>query len=364
MATASLEATIQKLVDQLKATELKCAKLEGETSRTTSVVYQTKPDKTLKKFKPDDDIDDWIECTESYISRFKTDAEKVDMILHFLDSKPYAEVRFRIDRSRTSSKQIFEILKEVYGLKETWSQLQQQFYSRQQEVGESLEDFSYALMEIMRKMEKMNPSVFQNADELLRERFAEGVHKISLRREMRRLNKERSKLKFCQLRDEAIAWNKDEESKAEEEPLRQESVSSTAEIDQLKQAIQEQQQEIHKLGETVYKQPQQQSTWSRGRSRGWRRGSSRYRFRDWNRGQVRGRGQFNHNGEYQGEYVSYPKISQNKAAATGNQQQDNRTNLEEPMLCYYCKQPNHVERFCIKKRRDQRAHSTNYYHSK
>ena len=67
-----LEKTIDELTEKLKSTELKLSKQEDEAkSSNATVMYQTKPDKALRKFKEGDDVDDWIETTLSYISRLK-----------------------------------------------------------------------------------------------------------------------------------------------------------------------------------------------------------------------------------------------------------------------------------------------------
>ena len=82
--------------------------------------------------------------------------------------------------------------------------MQQNFYSRQQKVSESVDEYAHALIELILKMEKLNPSLLKKADVLLKERFAEGIFDVSLRREMKRLNKERPDIEFYQIRGEAL----------------------------------------------------------------------------------------------------------------------------------------------------------------
>ena len=95
---------LKKLEEKLQATELKCSQLEQDSKAgaATTVVYQTKQEKPLKKFKEDDDIDEWMEIADIYVNRLKTESEKMDMILSFLDKIPYT-VRFRITRSKASA---------------------------------------------------------------------------------------------------------------------------------------------------------------------------------------------------------------------------------------------------------------------
>ena len=196
---------LKKLEEKLQATELKCSQLEQDSKAgaATTVVYQIKQEKSLKKFKEDDDIDEWMDIADIYVNRLKTESEKVDMILSFLDKKPYTEVRFRITRSKATAKEVFNVLRDIYGSKDSWTQLQQQFYNRQQGPAESLIEFSFELMALIMKVEKKHPTLVLYPDKLLKERFAEGVRDVSLKREMRRLNKERPDMKFFEIRDEA-----------------------------------------------------------------------------------------------------------------------------------------------------------------
>ena len=86
---------------------------DSKADAATTVVYQTKQEKSLKKFKKDDDIDEWMEIADIYVNRLKTESEKVDMILSFLDKKPYTEVRFRITRSKATAKEVFNVLRDI-----------------------------------------------------------------------------------------------------------------------------------------------------------------------------------------------------------------------------------------------------------
>lgn len=401
-----LRKTIEELTEKLNATELKISKQEEQAKPgPATVIYQTKPEKSLRKFREGDDVDDWIETTQSYISRLKKESERVDMILNFLDKSPYTEVRFRINRSKATSAELFQILKKVYGEKDTWTHMQQQFFSRQQKVGESVDEYAHVLIEMILKMEKINPSLLHNVDKLLRERFAEGIHEVSLRREMKRLNKERGDLEFHELRDEANDWMKAEESKTGMDVVTHEAVCTgndieTSKLDSIMQIIQEQQKQLKKIEEHMYNKPQQyhavptstqqypaappsstqqyRGVIHRSNYHGSRRSgekdftqtsspapaeySSRRNHRALHRGNYRGsstsRGQNYHTqtsrptsdghidpAKYPGQYHQY------------------QTLYQDPIICNYCNEPNHLERFCIKKRRDQRQNSTNYSHS-
>jgi enoyl-[acyl-carrier-protein] reductase (NADH) len=105
-----MEEQLNKTIQELKAAELKITKQEEEAkSNSTTVIYQTKPEKSLRKFRESDDVDDWLETMRSYISQLKKESEKVDIIMNFLDYTPYTEVGFRIDRSKATASEVKEV---------------------------------------------------------------------------------------------------------------------------------------------------------------------------------------------------------------------------------------------------------------
>jgi len=54
-----LNKTIQELAEKLKAAELKITKQEEEAkSYSTTVIYQTEPENSLRKFREGDNVDD------------------------------------------------------------------------------------------------------------------------------------------------------------------------------------------------------------------------------------------------------------------------------------------------------------------
>ena len=336
-----LEATVKQLHDKLKTSEKKFAELQSEVrSKQETVVYQTKPDKAVKKFHDSDDIEEWIENIDSYVARFKSNTEKVDFILNHLDKKPYTEVRFRIDRAKATSSEVFKILRIIYGVKETFTQLQQEFFCRQQEAGETIDDYSYVLINMIIKMEKEHRSSVGNTDDLLKERFAEGLRDVTQRREMRRLNQEQRTLKFFEIRDRAKRWSRDEITKVDEVVTHEAN-----RMDELFETMQEQQQQMQKLSEAIDSQNSHRGNY-RGRGRG------RYRGR-------RGRG-------YYGNNASGSTDQSSPAPREGNDDKEQTTNTDanEPFVCFYCQEPNHLQRDCIKRKRDRRNGSTNYNHSR
>ena len=274
---------------------------------------------------------------------------------YYLDKKPHIEVKFRIRRDRTTAREIFVILQDVYGLKDSWNTLEKMFYSRNQDIGESIQDFSIALMEILMKMDKLRQSSDDGTDCKLKDRFADGVHDVSLRRELNRLNKERPTLRFYQLRDEALDWCKKDDDPAKETATVESATAQEAtQVSQMMQLLQEQQSQLSILTEAVNTGQYQ----PRGRGRGkYNRGRGN-RGRNWTQ---------NRDVSAPPPQTSPPQGNQASPAdkPTSTDTPPTQT-AEDPIICHYCAQPNHIERNCIKRRNDRRGQSTwstNYHHS-
>jgi len=47
--------------------------------------------------------------------------------------------------------------------------------------------------------------------------------------------------------------------------------------------------------------------------------------------------------------------NEHKVSNPGNQSEDRQKQVQyqDPIICNYCKEPNHLERVCVKKRRDR-----------
>ena len=65
---------------------------------------------------------------------------KPTSLLDHLEGAAKTEVKFQVDIRKATSAEMLEVLKAVYGSHDTWIQLQQQFFSRDQKPGEDLMD--------------------------------------------------------------------------------------------------------------------------------------------------------------------------------------------------------------------------------
>lgn len=97
------------------------------------------------------------------------------------------------ENQRAQYKEVVGALQLSFGSSETVQSLSSAFHSRTQQEGESLADFSRALLRLYGKMEAMAPSPEEAEalgslkDSTLRDQFAKGAREAWVRRELRRI---------------------------------------------------------------------------------------------------------------------------------------------------------------------------------
>lgn len=101
------------------------------------------------------------------------------------------------------------ILQELYGCSESYVTLQEAFFSRRQQEGETLLEFSLALMCLMEKVKQCALCPMPNAAALLRDQFVEHVLDGSLRRELKQLVRRQPDSTLLDVRAEAIRWERE-----------------------------------------------------------------------------------------------------------------------------------------------------------
>lgn len=152
-------------------------------------------------------VEDWVEEVESCIrGRHMTDWDKAMFVYDHLDGEARAEIKFRPRRVREDAEEIFKVLREMYSPAQSYVILQQSFFDRKQREGESLEEFSHALLDLMDRVQKANAHVVSNSETVLRDQFCENVNDYALRRELKRLVRDRPACTLLEVRKEAIRW--------------------------------------------------------------------------------------------------------------------------------------------------------------
>ena len=148
----------------------------------------------------DPEINEWIQDAKQHLKTIDSNDAKLDFIFDNIGGQCKDEIRLRPESERNTPEKIFEIIRTVFTNFQTLASLQQQFYQRNQGQGESLQNFSLALMTIVDKIEHKDSKAITDKDTMLREKFVDGIRDDSLRREMRRYLHQYKTMKFPEFR--------------------------------------------------------------------------------------------------------------------------------------------------------------------
>lgn len=152
-------------------------------------------------------VEDWVEEVRSaLIVRPVPVAEKALFVCDLLDGEAKAEIKFRPLHDRDDPEKVFSVLLDLYGCSQSLVSLQKQFFQRRQQEGESLREYSHALMALMEAMKRKNLQGICDPDFTLRDQFIEHMRDGNLRRELKRQVRSNVELSFLEVRAEAIRW--------------------------------------------------------------------------------------------------------------------------------------------------------------
>ncbi|XP_024117809.2 uncharacterized protein LOC112139296 [Oryzias melastigma] len=133
-------------------------------------------------------LDEWLEEVQACSrARHLSRSEQAFFMFDHLEGEALAEIKFRPSAERSDPVKIISVLQELYGCSQSYVSLQEAFFSRKQQDGESLLEFSLALMSLMERVKQQSPYLMTNAESLLRDQFAEHVLDSSLRRELKKM---------------------------------------------------------------------------------------------------------------------------------------------------------------------------------
>lgn len=153
-------------------------------------------------------VDEWIEEVQASMrARHLGPNDQAGLIYDHLEGEARDEIRYRPRAEREDPERV--ILKELYGCSKSYITLQQDFFSRQQLDGESLQEFSHALYYLVEKVVASSPTRMPNAAVLLRDHFIEHVNNSDLCRELKRLVRNNPGLTLLDVRAEGIRWERD-----------------------------------------------------------------------------------------------------------------------------------------------------------
>lgn len=262
------ELTAQKQV-LLQQQELH--RQEREIQSEMKTVYVTKESKKIPKLKgtptseEDVDVEEWLDDIQRYIKARKLpDKEAFSFIMEHLDGAAKWEVRFRFTED-PNPEEVLRAISQVFGVPDSMSRLQEQFFKRNQSETEGILEYSLALMRLLDKIEKRDSSTTSQHDKFLKGKFTEGVREESLRRELRGINIEKPDLAFWELRDRAIKWLGEDTSKTSG-PKKRVAVGATVQETKVKsevttegllEIVKKQQEQIEMLSKLVQSKPTQ-----------------------------------------------------------------------------------------------------------
>nr|XP_034337918.1 uncharacterized protein LOC117692829 [Crassostrea gigas] len=265
--------TTKKLRQQIKTLQKELDKrIDEDNEEYKSKTTYLKPVRNVQKFSGNEDkddihVDDWIEEVEHVIKSHRMNREEsTDFIYSNLTGLAKEEIKYRPYEERSNPTKVLRILSETFGDKEGITVLQRNFFERKQMEGESLREYSYALMNLIKKITTKNTDIIPNPDLTLCEQFAQNVNDISLRRELKRLIRQQPDIHFLDFRDEAILFSEDEEknrskcstdrhtTEKQAAESSQKSEKTTHGIDKYLEVIQRQEQNIDNLTKLLERQ--------------------------------------------------------------------------------------------------------------
>lgn len=152
-------------------------------------------------------VEEFIEEAERVLrSRGQTPEEQCDYILSLLRGPALEEVRLCMRGQSVGSSDVLSYLRNAFGERRSTTQLLQSFYNRKQADGEDLRDYSHALSQILSSVVKQSTNVIPDEKTILREQFIEGLRDANLRRELRKMVREKPASSLLEVRSEALLW--------------------------------------------------------------------------------------------------------------------------------------------------------------
>lgn len=155
-------------------------------------------------------IEGWVEEVEACMRmRNMTIAERAFFLVDHLEGEAQDEIKYRPSLDKDDPRRIISALRELYGCAESYVALQEVFYSRRQLEGETLQEFSLALLGLFDRLKQQSPHVISNADVIVRDQFIECVLYNALRRELKQLVRRQPAVTLLEVRGEAIRWERE-----------------------------------------------------------------------------------------------------------------------------------------------------------
>lgn len=155
-------------------------------------------------------LSEWIEEVQACMrARRLAISDQAFFLFDHLEGEARDEIKYRASAEREDPVKIIAVLTELYGCSDSYVALQEAFFSRRQQEGETLQEFSLALLSLMSSVKQRAPDDMQNAEVLLRDQFVEHVIDCALRRELKQFVRRQPTAALLDARAEAIRWERE-----------------------------------------------------------------------------------------------------------------------------------------------------------
>ena len=186
-------------------------KIIEQLQKSTKTVYVAK-EKPFTKLsgRPTKDkdpiISDWLEAAREHLVTIPDEKSRIDFLMQNLISLAKDEIRLRPLLERDTADKILYLIHSIYDGDDSVTQLQELFFRRNQKDDETLQDYSLNLMKIFDQIIKRDNTVLGDKDNVLKDRFIEGIKEPHLKREVKRFSFEHKTMKFLKFRQEVLLW--------------------------------------------------------------------------------------------------------------------------------------------------------------
>lgn len=155
-------------------------------------------------------LGEWLEEAQACMrARHLSSADQAFFLYDHLEGEAREEIKYRPSVERSDPNKIISILQDLYGCAESYVSLQEAFFSRRQQEGESLLEYSLALMALMERVKQRAPNNMTNSETLLRDQFVEQVLDGALRRELKQYVRNTPTATLLDVRGEALRWERE-----------------------------------------------------------------------------------------------------------------------------------------------------------
>ena len=168
----------------------------------------------------DPTVDEWLADFDVFVRQCGVpEGERAVVLVDYLGGCAKEEVLCHPVEVRRDVGALVSLLRRVFGPWETVTSLQAEFYARMQSVGETLAEYSRALIRLHQRIEGAAPTVTERqalvvlGDGALKHQFVVGVRKEWVRRELRRLMWRLADKPFIVVRGEALRLLCEEEDR-------------------------------------------------------------------------------------------------------------------------------------------------------